>query len=76
MRIAYFSPMPPESSGIADYWIANMQDRQLETRRGPQPDATQDFGFEYGSLVTLKPGTDASPLAMPGGKVAVEKMFF
>lgn len=64
------------AAGIADYWIVNMQDRQLEIRRDPQPDATQEFGHGYASLVTLKPGDTASPLAAPTGRVPVDRMFF
>ncbi len=62
------------ASGIADYWILNLVDRQLEIRRDPQPDATQEFGAGYASLVTLKPGQFASPLAKPDGKVAVSDL--
>ena len=54
----------------------NVQDRQLEIRRDPQPDATQDFGFGYASLTTLKPGDTAAPLAAPNGSILVAKMFF
>lgn len=64
------------AAGIADYWIVNMQDRQLEIRRDPQPDATQEFGYGYASLVTLKPGADAIPLAMLSGIVPVGRLFF
>lgn len=59
------------ASGIDDYWIVNIPDRQLEIRRDPQPDATQDFGHGYANLVTLRPGDFASPLAMPTARVAV-----
>jgi Uma2 family endonuclease len=59
------------ASGIADYWILNIPDRQLEIRRDPCPDATQEFGHGYTSLTTLLPGDFATPLALPGAKVAV-----
>lgn len=59
------------AAGIEDYWILNLVDRQLEIRRDPRPDATQDFGHGYASLATLLPGDFASPLALPGAKVAV-----
>ncbi len=64
------------AAGIEDYWIVNVPDRQLEIRRGPQPDATEDFGHGYASLLTLKPGENAMPLAMPGGMVPVNRLFF
>jgi Putative restriction endonuclease len=59
------------ASGIADYRILNIPDRQLEIRRDPRPDATQEFGHGYASLATLQPGDFATPLALPGAKVAV-----
>jgi Uma2 family endonuclease len=62
--------------GIADYWIVNIPDRQLEIRRNPQPDSTAEFGHSYGSLTTLKPGDTATPLAAPSGVVPVDRLFF
>jgi Uma2 family endonuclease len=59
------------ASGIADYWILNLVDRQLEVRRDPRPDSTQDFGHGYASLATLYPGDSASPLVLPTESVAV-----
>lgn len=63
------------AAGIADYWIVNIPDRQLEVRRDPQPDATQEFGYGYGTLTTLKPGATVAPLARPGAVVAVDRLF-
>lgn len=62
------------ASSIADYWILNIADQQLEIRRDPRPDATQDFGHGYASLTTLFSGDSASPLAMPTAKVAVSDL--
>lgn len=59
------------AGGIADYWILNIPDQQLEIRRDPRPDATQDFGHGYASLTTLRPGDFATPLALPTARVAV-----
>ncbi len=59
------------ASGIADYWILNIPDRQFEIRRGPKPDATQDFGFGYSTLTTLAAGDFASPLAARTARIAV-----
>jgi Uma2 family endonuclease len=64
------------AAGIQDYWIVNVPDRQLEIRRNPQPDSTQEFDFGYASLTTLKPGDTATPLAMPSGVVPVDRLFF
>ena len=64
------------AAGIADYWIVNIPDRQLEIRRNPQPDSTAEFGHSYGSLTTLKPGDTATPLAAASGVVPVDRLFF
>ena len=64
------------AAGIADYWIVNIPDRQLEIRRTPQPDSAAEFGHNYGSLTTLKSGTTATPLAAPNGVVPVDRLFF
>jgi Uma2 family endonuclease len=64
------------AAGITDYWIVNIPDRQLEIRRTPQPDATQEFGHGYASLTTFKPGDTATPLAAANGVVSVDRLFF
>lgn len=64
------------AAGIPEYWVVNIPDRQLEVRRSPQPDATQEFGCGYGSLATLRPGDAATPLAAPSGVVPVDRLFF
>jgi Uma2 family endonuclease len=59
------------AAGIADYWIDNLIDRQLEIYRDPVPDEAQPYGFGYAS-VTIYTATDAvSPLAAPHATVAV-----
>ncbi|MBX9627889.1 MAG: Uma2 family endonuclease [Gemmataceae bacterium] len=63
------------AAAIADYWIVNVPGGQLEIRRDPQPDATQEFGYGYASLTTHKPGTTASLLALPGAAVPVDRLF-
>ncbi|MBX9585366.1 MAG: Uma2 family endonuclease [Gemmataceae bacterium] len=63
------------AAGIADYWIVNVPGRQIEIRRDPQPDATQEFGHGYATLTTLKQGATASPLALPGAAVPVDRLF-
>jgi Uma2 family endonuclease len=59
---------------IADYWIVNLVDRQLEIRRDPIADANEPFGFRYKTLVILNPGEYGSPLALPSGQVAVAEL--
>ena len=57
--------------GVADYWIVNLVDRQLEVYRNPAPAAGQPYGHAYSSAVTLTPPATVSPLAAPGVAVAV-----
>jgi len=52
-------------AGIADYWIINLVDRQLEVYRQPQPDAAQTYGHGYGDVTILTVGQTVSPLAAP-----------
>jgi Uma2 family endonuclease len=51
--------------GIADYWIVNLVDGQLEVRRDPRPDPSQPLGYAYAGLTVLRPGDVISPLAAP-----------
>src|SRR5215468_2290997 len=34
-------------AGIPDYWILNLQDRQIEVHRRPISDGASEFGFSY-----------------------------
>lgn len=58
-------------AGIAEYWIVNLNARQIEVRRQPQADATQPLGFAYASLQTLGADDQLSPLALPGVSFSV-----
>lgn len=58
-------------AGIAEYWIVNLVNRQLEVRRTPRVDAMQRYGFGYAE-VTIYAATDVvAPLAMPQTTVSV-----
>ena len=52
-------------AGIADYWIVNLVDSQLEVRRTPVADAIQVYGHGYSSVTALRPPATVSPLAAP-----------
>lgn len=58
-------------AGIADYWIVNLVDRQLEVRRDPQPDTSQHYGHGYASVTVLTPPAVVTPLAQPQVSLAV-----
>jgi Uma2 family endonuclease len=53
------------SAALADYWILNLVDRQLEVYRRPIADAAGEFGFVYADVQILKPTDSVSPLAAP-----------
>lgn len=58
-------------AGIADYWIVNLRDRQLEVHRNPGPDPAR-LGRSSYSHVTIIPATGtAMTLAAPGVVIAV-----
>lgn len=58
-------------AGIADYWILNLMDRQVEVRRDPVADPMQPFGFGYTHVTILAETGFVSPLAMPQAVIAV-----
>lgn len=60
--------------GIADYWIVNLVDRQLEVHRHPIPDAANPRRFRYDQIRVFQPGDTVSPLAMPQAQGAVSDM--
>jgi Uma2 family endonuclease len=62
------------ASGISDYWIVNLVDRQVEVYRDPVPDASQPFGYRYASDTDLLPGAVVSPLALPGASIPVDDL--
>jgi Uma2 family endonuclease len=59
------------AGGIADYWIANLVNGQLEIHRDPVPDADQDFGHRYANVTILRGGDIVSPLAAPQVQIPV-----
>lgn len=58
-------------AGIADYWIVNIQDRQLEIYRNPGPDPGRKGRFRYTDMTIVRPDGYASPLAAPEARIAV-----
>lgn len=58
-------------AGIADYWIVNIPDVQLEVYRNPVPDAAQPYGFRYADRTILRGNDTVSPLALPHVTIAV-----
>ncbi len=59
-------------AGIADYWIINLVQRQLEVYRNP---ITAADGYAYDAPLILTDGDRIAPLAAPNGSVAVADLF-
>ena len=59
------------AGGVADYWIVNLVQRQLEVHRNPVADPSRAFGFWYADRTILDPGDRIAPLAAPTARVAV-----
>ena len=60
--------------GIADYWIVNLVDDQLEVYRQPIPDSSQAYCHGYGSRQILGKADVVAPLAPAGSSLAVGEL--
>lgn len=58
-------------AGIADYWVLNLVDRQVEVHRDPVQDRKHPFGHRYATVTFHASGDAVTPLARPGGNVRV-----
>jgi len=58
-------------AGIPEYWVVNLQARQIEVRRDPRADPTKPLGWTYGSLQTLGETDSIAPLARPDASFPV-----
>ncbi len=58
-------------AGIADYWIVNLPERQLEVYRKPVADAHATHGWRYADVQVLGAQATVSPLAASGAVIAV-----
>jgi len=56
---------------IPDYWIVNLVDRVLEVYRDPGPDAAARYAWAYGSIQTIRPGEQVSPVAAPSARISI-----
>ena len=59
-------------AGIADYWIVNLVNRQLEVYRDPAP---MPGGYGYKATLILFDSDSIAPLSAPNGTVAVADLF-
>lgn len=56
---------------VADYWIVNLVDRQVEIYRRPEPEPGMDGAWRYGEQSIAGLGDRVSPLARPRAIIAV-----
>jgi Uma2 family endonuclease len=61
-------------AGIADYWIINLNDRQLEIHRNPGRDPSRKGRYRYADVTIVPADSHASPLAAPGVNIAVAEL--
>lgn len=59
------------AGGVADYWVIDVNNRQLLVFRNPHPDASAKHGHSYDAPLTFLPGQSVAPLAAPNSPVAV-----
>jgi Uma2 family endonuclease len=62
------------ASGIADYWIINLVNQQVEVHQYPISDAREPIGWRYDHVQFFGPGDFIVPLAAPQSKVAVDDL--
>jgi Uma2 family endonuclease len=58
-------------AGIADYWIVNLVDGQLEVRRHPVPHSSKRYGFDYDAVTILHRADIVVPLCRPEVRIPV-----
>ncbi|MFN0121969.1 MAG: Uma2 family endonuclease [Blastocatellia bacterium] len=58
-------------AGIEDYWVVNLNKRQLEVYRRPIVDKSAPSGFIYGNMQILNEEDSVSPLAKPKAVIRV-----
>jgi Uma2 family endonuclease len=58
-------------AGIPEYWILNLNNRELEVRRDPAPHPTMPCRFLYRDERILSESDTVTPLAAPNGTIIV-----
>ena len=62
------------SIGIADYWIVNLIENQVEVYRQPIPSQSAQFGHDYASRQIYRSGQSIALLEVPEVSIAVDAM--
>jgi Uma2 family endonuclease len=62
------------AAGIADYWVVDLNNRQLIVHRDPRPDPASTMGASYATIISMTSGQTASPLAQPTATINVSDL--
>jgi len=62
------------SMGVPDYWVLDLDNRQLLVYRQPVANCEAQFGHRYEQLETISAGGHVSPLEISSAKLAVDQM--
>lgn len=62
------------ANGIADYWVVDVNARQIEVFRNPVIDPSRRFGWRYASVTILRVGEFVRPLAKPDVEIEVKRL--
>jgi Uma2 family endonuclease len=62
------------SAGISDYWVLDVNGRELHVHRDPKPDAAAPFGHSYAAVTKLAATACVAPLAAPSANILVSDM--
>lgn len=60
--------------GVDEYWIVNLQHRQIEVYRQPQENSEMASGYGYFSRIIGREGMTVSPAFAPDLKIAVSEV--
>lgn len=58
-------------ASIADYWIINLINRQVEVYRKPMFDDTAEYGFRYAHQIIFNSMESVTPLELPQASILV-----
>ncbi len=59
------------AAGIAEYWIVNLKERQLEVRRQPTPRAENEAEYFYSQILIFQENESVAPLAASNASIEV-----
>ena len=62
------------AAGVPEYWVLDVNGRQLLVFRGPTADAAAPRGFRYATTLTLTDADAVNPLAVPAAGVRVAEL--